>query len=97
VVRVAEQEKYLGIPRREIAWYPRIDYELCANCGLCLKFCQHNVYAKEGEKVVVAQPYNCVVGCQSCGPKCPKGAIKFPSRTDLKQMLRTLRAKYGYG
>jgi len=93
---VVEQETYLGFPRKEIPWYPRIDFQLCTNCGLCAKFCEHHVYAREGEKVAVAQPYNCLVGCQSCGPKCPAGAIKFPSRDELKQTLKSLRAKYGY-
>lgn len=93
---MVEQGTYLGLPRKEIAWYPRIDYELCTNCGLCVKFCEHNVYAKESEKVVVAQPYNCIVGCESCRPKCPVGAIKFPSRGDLRGILKALRVKHGY-
>ena len=89
--------KYLGLPRNDIPWYPAIDYELCNNCGLCLEKCDHKVYAYEGEKVVVAQPYECLVGCESCRYRCPIDAISFPSRDELKRMLRALRGKYGYG
>jgi len=96
VEEVSEQQTYLGFPRGEIEWYPRIDYELCTNCGICVKSCEHNVYAKENDKAMVVQPYNCLVGCESCKYKCPVSAIKFPSREELKQMLRELRKKYGY-
>ncbi len=91
------EKTYLGLPRNEIDWSPRINYELCINCGVCLEKCDHKVYAKDGEKVIVAQPYECVVGCESCRHRCPTGAISFPTRDDLKLMLRALRKKYGYG
>jgi len=51
---------------------------------------------KQGDKAVVVRPYDCLVGCESCRPRCPVGAISFPSRQELKQMLRELREKYGY-
>jgi len=90
------EKTYLGLPRNEIHWYPKIDYNVCTNCGLCLENCAHNVYRRESEKVVVAQPYECLVGCESCRHRCPVGAISFPTRDEPKQMLRTLRKKYGY-
>jgi len=31
-------------------------------------------------KSVVANPYNCMVGCSTCGVVCPSQAISFPSR-----------------
>jgi len=91
------EKTYLGLPRNEIHWYPKIDYDLCNNCGLCLEKCARKVYAKQGDKVVVAQPYECLVSCEICGHLCPVGAISFPPRAELKQMLKTLREKYGYG
>jgi len=91
------EKTYLGLPRNEIPWYPKIDYNLCTNCGLCLEKCDHKVYSKQGDKVVVAQPYECLVGCESCRPRCPVGAISFPTRAELRQVLKTLREKYGYG
>lgn len=89
------EETYSGLPRGEIDWYPRIDYELCNGCGVCVKFCHDNVYEKQGDKVIIARPYDCLVGCESCRPRCPTGAISFPSRAELKRILRTLRKKYG--
>ncbi|MEM2937470.1 MAG: ferredoxin family protein [Candidatus Bathyarchaeia archaeon] len=88
---------YAGLPRKEIEWYPKIDYNLCTGCGVCMEFCPNHVFKKNGEKVVVAQPYDCSVGCKACAQRCPVGAISFPTREELKQMLRTLRKKYGYG
>ncbi|MBS7631310.1 ferredoxin family protein [Candidatus Bathyarchaeota archaeon] len=91
-----DEQTYSGLPRNEIEWYPKIDYNLCTGCGVCVDFCHDNVYDRQGDKVVVARPYNCLVGCESCRPRCPVGAISFPSRKGLKQMLRELRKKYGY-
>jgi len=45
-------------------------------------------------KVVVKNPYNCVIGCQGCQKVCEQDAISFPSRDWLKQRLRELREKY---
>jgi len=96
-VRLLGEKTYSGLPRKDIEWYPTIDYKLCTGCGVCADFCHEHVYEKQGDKVVVARPYDCLVSCESCRPRCPVGAIKFPSRQELKQMLRALREKYGYG
>jgi NAD-dependent dihydropyrimidine dehydrogenase PreA subunit len=91
-----EQGTYHGLPRGEIDWYPRIDRNLCNGCEVCVRFCQHGVYAKESDKVIVAQPYNCPVGCNFCQTKCPSAAIRFPSAGELRQMLKGLREKYSH-
>jgi NAD-dependent dihydropyrimidine dehydrogenase PreA subunit len=96
---IAPQNPY-GFPRKEIDWYPRIDYDKCdpEKCGFfCVDYCHMKVYKIEGNKVVVNDPYNCNVPSQSCAPRCPTDAIIFPSKADLKKMLRNLRQKYGYG
>jgi NAD-dependent dihydropyrimidine dehydrogenase PreA subunit len=92
---------YTGLPRKEIDWFPRIDKIKCKpeECGfLCVKYCPFGVFSKEGvdgkSKVSVSQPYECNVGDESCKFQCPFGAISFPSREELKEMLRIVRAKY---
>ena len=42
------------------------------------------------KKPVVAKPYNCLVGCQTCANLCPVGAIEFPD----PQMVRDAARKY---
>ncbi|MGQ9624443.1 MAG: ATP-binding protein [Candidatus Bathycorpusculaceae bacterium] len=95
---IAPQNPY-GLPRKEIEWYPRIDYEKCdpSKCDyFCVDYCHMKVYKRVGDKVVVDDPYNCNVPSQSCAPRCPTGAISFPSKEELKRQLRELRQKYGY-
>jgi NAD-dependent dihydropyrimidine dehydrogenase PreA subunit len=41
----------------------------------------------------VANPYNCVVGCQACVNVCPVQAIQFPSKEELRETLKRLRAE----
>ena len=72
---------YLGIPRKKIPWYPSIDQDLCSACGLCVNACKHGTYEfNEDHKVVVANPYQCEVFCESCKFQCPVEAISFPNR-----------------
>ncbi|MDH5459593.1 MAG: ferredoxin family protein [Candidatus Bathyarchaeota archaeon] len=90
---------YLGIPREQIQWYPIIDLSKCPGCKLCIEVCEgagHDVYEFDGssKKPIVAKPTHCLVGCKACGRVCPTKAITFPSRDELKQMLRDLRKKY---
>jgi NAD-dependent dihydropyrimidine dehydrogenase PreA subunit len=86
---------YLGIPREQIPWAPRIDAEACIGCSECLNFCPNGVYVlneTEG-KVEVANPQSCVVLCDKCGPTCPNDAISFPDREQTKRLLKDLGAK----
>jgi len=57
----------------------------------------HGVYSRQGDKIVVSKPYECIVGCEACRHRCPAGAISFPTREELRQMLKALREKYGAG
>ncbi len=73
--------KWWGIERKEIPWYPRIDYDRCIGCGICLMTCGgRTVYDWDFERMrpVVARPYNCLVGCDTCAKMCPRDAIIFP-------------------
>jgi len=87
---------YVGIPRNEITWFPTINLEQCDGCGDCVRHCKHDVFAVVGGKPVASKPENCVVGCKACGWICPIGAIRHPSKDELREMLKQARAKYGF-
>lgn len=85
------EQKYMGIPREQIPWFPVIDPNKCLNCGSCMEFCNNDVY-EEGElSPIVKSPYNCVVGCTSCQKVCEADAISFPSKDELISWLKELR------
>lgn len=80
-----EEEKknlgtWRGIPREEIPWFPTIMEDLCDGCQICLQFCSFGVYEYDDKtnKVKVANPFNCEVGCSMCALKCKPKAISFP-------------------
>jgi len=85
---------YMGIPRKEIPWYPTINEDLCTRCNACMDFCSNDVFAQGEITTIIANPYNCVVGCSSCSTECTAEAISFPSKKDLVKMLQELRQKY---
>jgi NAD-dependent dihydropyrimidine dehydrogenase PreA subunit len=86
---------YLGIPRKEIPWFPTIDQELCTSCGLCVNACKHGTYEfNDDQKVVVANPYHCEVFCESCKFQCSAEAISFPKRNEFKEIIKELRVVY---
>jgi NAD-dependent dihydropyrimidine dehydrogenase PreA subunit len=82
-------EKWNGIPREEIPWYPAIDQEKCLGCGACVDFCSHGTYEMNHDtgKPIVKNPYHCVVGCSGCKLQCPAEAISFPPLTILNQFI----------
>lgn len=82
---------YMGIPREKIPWFPVIDEEKCINCGACLDFCSNNVFEEGESTTIVANPYNCVVGCSACQRVCDSEAISFPSKDELISWLHELR------
>ncbi len=79
---MAEVKKQMwhGIPREEIPWYPTVDAETCIGCELCYVSCGRSVFEMRDNKSVVEHPYNCMVGCGTCGTVCPVEAISFPGR-----------------
>ena len=67
------------------AWYPMINYEMCAECGACVDKCTHGVYNKEKyPRPVVVFPDGCIQGCKGCGSLCPSGAIEYFGDTQSK-------------
>lgn len=92
-----DRSTYTGLPRQEIDWFPRIEQEKCRpqECNFhCVKFCPFSVFSHNDGTVTVSNPYKCNVGDESCKFQCPLDAIAFPTREELKDMLRKVRAKY---
>lgn len=86
-------DQWFGVPRREIAWYPKIDPAKCVGCGMCVAICGREVYSYDfaDRRSVVVKPYNCLVGCTTCSNLCPAGAIEFPSIEIVRDVIK----KYG--
>jgi len=76
-----------GYPREKINWGPTIDQEKCVSCGMCLN-CGKNVFEWKEGKPLVADYYQCVVGCSTCANLCMGKAISFPP---LEQVLKIYR------
>lgn len=81
------------VPRERIPWYPPVRAEACSGCRVCFEFCQHGAYAWDGARnvAVVERPFNCLVGCSGCEPKCPAGAICFPDMETISDLIKKLR------
>jgi ferredoxin len=64
-------------------WFPVIDRSRCTGCGTCADYCLFSVYAAKedqptNEKIRVAMPQHCKIGCPACARLCPTGALIFP-------------------
>lgn len=79
-----------GIPRAEIEWYPTVITERCIGCGMCVTSCGRGVYTFDYEtnKAVVANPYQCMVGCSTCGAICLQDALEFPSQGYIRHLIK---------
>jgi NAD-dependent dihydropyrimidine dehydrogenase PreA subunit len=82
-----------GILREEIPWYPTVDPETCIGCTLCFATCGRDVYDFDYDNhlAVITDPYNCMVGCSTCGTVCPSAAITFPSADLILRIEREHR------
>jgi len=85
---------FMGVPRKSIPWHPAIDYDKCNFCLECDKFCPHGVFSREEEgcELVVKNPENCVVFCQTCAKACPLDALSFPDREATLETIKKLRS-----
>ncbi len=83
------------VPRDQIDWSPRINYDACLGDHTCFDFCHNDVFTWDdvSNRPTVAKPNTCVVGCDSCAQICPVEAISFPNKDDLRATLRRLRAQ----
>lgn len=85
---MAKDDMWHGIPRKDIPWFPTVDSDACIGCTLCFLSCGRGVYEMQDNKSVVANPYNCMVGCGTCGTVCPTQAITFPERDLIWKLER---------
>ena len=70
-----------GHPRQSIPWFPTVAPDLCNGCGKCIELCPKEVFAVQlGGKVLVVEPFLCVVGCCFCKSVCDPKAIMFPTQ-----------------
>ena len=87
---------FMGVSRKEIPWWPTIDYEKCNYCMDCDKFCPHKVFEKrenEEKKLIVKNNYNCVVFCRACAKLCEPDALLFPNKKEITQLIKDIRKK----
>ncbi|MDE3032865.1 MAG: ferredoxin family protein [Acidobacteriota bacterium] len=84
----APTERWHGIPRQDIPWYPTVDAQSCIGCELCYVTCGRGVYDLKDRKALAAQPYACMVGCSTCAMVCPTEAIHFPDRDLVRRVER---------
>ncbi|MCD6475803.1 MAG: ferredoxin family protein [Anaerolineaceae bacterium] len=82
------KKSWHGIPRKDIPWFPTIDPDACIGCTLCFLSCGRNVFEMQGNKSVVINPYNCMVGCSTCRTICPTQAITFPEQDLIWKLER---------
>lgn len=89
VSRLLDYSHWMGLERKKIEWYPQIDEDKCDGCGLCVEGCDREVFdLDEQNKAVVVNPYNCKVGCTTCGVYCLQDAISFPDREYVRELIR---------
>jgi NAD-dependent dihydropyrimidine dehydrogenase PreA subunit len=91
------EEIYEGIPRNQIPWAPKINYQKCVSCGKCVDFCHMKAFGfkeeKGKKKTVVKNLDACVVFCRGCEDICPESAISHPSEVKTQEMIDRLKAK----
>jgi len=83
----SQLDKWHGIDRKKIDWYPVIDESKCIGCGLCATTCGRRVYKYDykNRKSKVVNPYNCMVACQTCANLCPAKAIFFAENDTTRE------------
>ena len=76
-----------GYPREKIDWFPTVDLDKCVKCGMCMN-CGKKVFDWTEDGPRVARPYNCVVGCSTCGNLCLGEAISFPDVASVRAIYK---------
>ena len=55
---------------------------------MCFSTCGKKVYAMVDDKSKVANPYSCMVGCQTCMNLCLSDAITFPDIGLIRALIK---------
>ncbi len=76
-----------GYPREKIDWFPTVDPGKCVTCAMCMN-CGKNVYDWSDKGPIVARPYDCAAGCNTCSILCMGDAISFPSREYIRETYK---------
>ncbi|MCD6528272.1 ATP-binding protein [bacterium] len=71
---------------------PKIDYNRCDGCGLCVEKCRFGAIRMENGRPKL-NPFLCE-GCGACEVVCPKGAIKLKPVQNGE--IQTKKTKYGF-
>lgn len=71
---------------------PKIDYNKCNNCGICINTCQFGALEK-GDRGPRLNPFLCE-GCGACEAVCPQGAIQLESVENGEIKIKT--TKHGF-
>ncbi len=75
-----------GTPRERIPWFLVVSVDLCNGCGKCIEVCPKDVFEMtEAGKVLIIEPFLCIVGCCFCKSACDPQAIIMPNREILDQ------------
>lgn len=88
------ENTFMGVPREKIDWAPTIDYNKCDYCMECVKFCPHQVFEvreNEEKRLIVKNPYNCVVFCRACSKTCGPDALSFPNKNETTKKIKEIR------
>lgn len=54
--------------------YVTLDLDTCTACQICLKACPMGVFAKQGDKIAVVEPNQCII-CRACEAMCLPDSI----------------------
>lgn len=79
-----------GYPREQIDWFPTIEPKQCVKCAVYMN-CGKHVYDWTEGGPMVARPYECVPGCNTCAILCMGDAISFPAREYIREIYRRER------
>ena len=83
-----QKQFWHGIARETIPWFPTVNQDKCIGCELCFVTCGRGVFEMRDRKAHPDHPYNCMVGCTTCGNICPTQAISFPDKQIVQKIER---------